>query len=60
MTARQRRVSGLCNGAPGNEKEFDFRYNNRQALEVDDTMRAAKALAGIEGKRLTYRRANGR
>ena len=36
--------------------EFDFRYNNRIALEVDDTMRAAKALQGIEGKRLTYRR----
>lgn len=36
--------------------EFDFRYNNRIALEVDDTMRAAKALKGIEGKRLTYRR----
>lgn len=36
--------------------EFDFRYNNRVALEIDDTMRAAKALKGIEGKRLTYRR----
>ncbi len=36
--------------------EFDFRYNNRIGLEIDDTMRAAKALKGIEGKRLTYRR----
>lgn len=36
--------------------EFDFRYNNRIGLEIDDTMRAAKALQGIEGKRLTYRR----
>jgi transposase-like protein len=36
--------------------EFDFRYNNRTALGVDDKTRAANALKGIEGKRLTYRR----
>ncbi len=36
--------------------EFDFRYSNRIALGVDDAMRAAKALEGIKGKRLTYRR----
>lgn len=36
--------------------EFDFRYNNRTALGVTDAERAAKALQGIEGKRLTYRR----
>jgi transposase-like protein len=36
--------------------EFDFRANNRTALGVDDTARAIKALAGIKGKRLTYRR----
>jgi transposase-like protein len=36
--------------------EFDFRYSHRAALGVDDTMRAEIALAGIEGKRLTYRR----
>jgi hypothetical protein len=36
--------------------EFDFRYNNRVALHVDDDMRATKLLEGIEGKRLTYRR----
>jgi transposase-like protein len=35
--------------------EFDFRYSNRIALGVDDQMRAEKALAGIKGKRLTYR-----
>jgi transposase-like protein len=35
--------------------EFDFRYNNRTALGVTDGERAAKALKGIEGKRLTYR-----
>lgn len=35
--------------------EFDFRYSNRVALGVDDTERAAMALRGIEGKRLTYR-----
>jgi hypothetical protein len=36
--------------------EFDFRYNNRTALGVNDKERAAAALKGIEGKRLTYRR----
>lgn len=36
--------------------EFDFRYNNRVALGVDDVMRAATALKSAEGKRLTYRR----
>jgi transposase-like protein len=34
--------------------EFDFRYNERMALGVTDKMRAAKALGGIVGKRLTY------
>jgi transposase-like protein len=36
--------------------EFDFRYSNRSALGYDDAVRANKALKGIEGKRLTYRR----
>ncbi len=36
--------------------EFDFRYSNRIALGVDDEARAEKALQGIPGKRLTYRR----
>jgi hypothetical protein len=36
--------------------EFDFRYNERAALGVDDAARATKALRGIEGTRLTYRR----
>lgn len=35
--------------------EFDFRYNARQSLGVDDTTRADKALKGVVGKRLTYR-----
>jgi hypothetical protein len=34
--------------------EFDFRYSNRMALGVDDTERAARAIRGAEGKRLTY------
>jgi hypothetical protein len=34
--------------------EFDFRYNERMALGVDDKTRAAKAIKGIVGKRLTY------
>lgn len=36
--------------------EFDFRHNERSALGVSDAERADKALAGIGGKRLTYRR----
>ena len=35
--------------------EFDFRFNNRTALGVTDGERAALAMKGIEGKRLTYR-----
>ena len=35
--------------------EFDFRYNERLALRVDDGERAIRALRGIIGKRLTYR-----
>jgi transposase-like protein len=38
--------------------EFDFRYSNRIALGIDDAARADKALEGITGKRLTYRRHN--
>jgi len=36
--------------------EFDFRQNNRAKLGVTDDMRAVKALEGIRGKRLNYRR----
>ncbi|EKF20111.1 IS1595 family transposase [Nitratireductor pacificus] len=35
--------------------EFDFRYSNRSALGVEDSARAAKALEGFQGRRLTYR-----
>ena len=38
--------------------EFDFRYNHRAALEINDNMRVTDCLKGIEGKRLTYRRSN--
>lgn len=36
--------------------EFDFRYNNRIAVGINDAVRAENALKGIVGKRLTYRR----
>ena len=36
--------------------EFDFRYNTRAALGVDDTERTNEAIKGSTGKRLTYRR----
>ena len=36
--------------------EFDFRYNNRIALGVNDNDRASELAKGIVGKRLTYRR----
>lgn len=35
--------------------EFDFRYNNRVRLGVNDGDRTIRALRGIVGKRLTYR-----
>jgi hypothetical protein len=38
--------------------EFDFRYNNRSALGVEDKERAGKIVAGAIGKRLMYRRPN--
>jgi transposase-like protein len=38
--------------------EFDFRYSNRVALGIGDQARTEKALAGITGKRLTYRNPN--
>jgi ISXO2-like transposase domain len=38
--------------------EFDFRYNNRSGLGVEDAERVTKIAAGITGKRLTYRRSN--
>lgn len=37
--------------------EFDFRYNNRVKLGVNDVARTDRALYGIVGKRLTYRSA---
>lgn len=36
--------------------EFDFRYNNRSALGIEDKERAVNAVKGAKGKRLTYRR----
>jgi hypothetical protein len=35
---------------------IDFRYDERMALGVSDEERAIKALKGIEGRPLTYRR----
>lgn len=35
--------------------EYDFRYNTRTALGFNDRERAALAVKGSEGKRLTYR-----
>lgn len=34
--------------------EFDFRFNTRAKLGVNDTERAARAVVGAKGKRLTY------
>jgi hypothetical protein len=39
--------------------EFDFRYSERERLGINDSKRADKALKGISGKRLTYRRVDG-
>jgi transposase-like protein len=38
--------------------EFEFRFNHRVGLGVNDKMRAEALLKGIEGKRLTYRSPN--
>lgn len=38
--------------------EYDFRYNNRKALGVDDQTRANNALLRAVGKRLTYQTAS--
>ncbi len=40
--------------------EFDFRYNNRAGLGVDDMARTAKVARGMAGKRLTYQGTNRR
>lgn len=39
--------------------EYEFRYNNREALGCNDTDRSNAALSGIVGKRLTYTASNG-
>ncbi len=38
--------------------EFDFRYSHRAKLGYTDGERAARAIAGARGKRLTYRQTN--
>lgn len=35
--------------------EFEFRYNRRSGLGINDKMRSEALLKGVEGKRLTYR-----
>jgi transposase-like protein len=40
--------------------EFEFRYSHREATGCNDEDRAAKMLAGIVGKRLTYQQAGAR
>ncbi len=39
--------------------EYDYRYNEREAVGVNDAERMAKSIPGIVGKRLTYRRTSG-
>lgn len=36
--------------------EFEFKWNNRSSLGVEDAARTITAIKGAEGKRLTYRR----
>jgi len=38
--------------------EYDFRYNHRIRLGVDDDARTIAAVRGAEGKRLTYQQSN--
>ena len=37
--------------------EYEFRYNHRTALGVNDGARSEAAFSGIVGKRLTYKSA---
>ena len=37
--------------------EFDFRYNSRSGVGIEDTERVSKIAAGTANKRLTYRAA---
>lgn len=39
-------------------EEYDFRYNHRTALGVDDVSRTLAPVKGAEGKRLTYHQPN--
>ena len=39
--------------------EFDFRYNERSALNVTDAERAVRAVKGVIGKRVTYKKPSG-
>jgi transposase-like protein len=39
--------------------EFDFRYNERAALGINDADRMEKVAKGVVGKRVTYRRTGG-
>ena len=39
--------------------EFDFRYNNRSALEIEDGERASRLIEGVVGKRLIYQTTRG-
>jgi hypothetical protein len=34
--------------------EFEFRYNNRSKLGIEDSERTEKAVKGAAGRRLTY------
>ena len=38
--------------------EFDFRYNHRSGLGIEDTERTNELLRNVAGKRLTYRRSS--
>jgi hypothetical protein len=40
--------------------EFDFRYNHRIALGINDAIRLDNLVTGIVGKRLTYETTNQR
>ena len=39
--------------------EFDFRYNERAKLDVNDAERAKRAIRGVVGKRVTYKKPHG-
>ncbi len=54
----KRGIMGTYHHVSQQHLKFDFRYNEREALNVTDAQRAAKALRGTVGNRVMYQQAS--